>query len=98
MVMLRLVVPYVPFPMTWPIHFLFAFALTRLVYRNLMNASHTKKFFWVMVGLMGSYEIYWWFMGDKISGSVPITALDSVIDLGAGIAGTLVGMRTWRYK
>ena len=91
---LGVVVRGTPSPVSWLIHFLFAFALTLLVYRNLLNRSHTKLVIVAMIMLMIMWEIFEWFVqGTRVSDSLLLTGVDTALDLVCGFAGAVVAIR-----
>ena len=97
LVALYIVSKYVPFPVSWLIHFLFAFALTLLIYKNLLNRSYTKLFLSGMIMLMVLWEIYEWAKGGRISKSVFLTGVDTTLDLVFGLLGTLLAIRASHF-
>ena len=91
---LGVVVRGTPSPVSWLIHFLFAFALTLLIYRNLLNRSHTKLFMAATIMLMILWEIFEWFVqGTRVTDSVLLTGVDTTLDLVCGFAGVVVAIR-----
>lgn len=91
---LGVVVRGTPSPVSWLIHLLFAFALTLLIYRNLLNRSHTKLFIAATIMLMIWWEIFEWFVqGTRVSDSVLQTGVDTALDLACGFAGVVAAIR-----
>ena len=83
-----------PSPVSWLIHFLFAFALTLLIYRNLLNRSHTKPFIAAMIILMILWETFEWIVqGTRVSDGVLLIGVDTALDLVCGFAGVVVAIR-----
>jgi branched-subunit amino acid ABC-type transport system permease component len=94
LVVLGVAVRGTPSPVSWLIHFLFACALTLLIYRNLLNRSHSKQLIAAMTMLMILWEIFEWFVqGTRVSDSVPLTGVDTTLDLVCGFAGVVVAIR-----
>lgn len=87
---------YVPFPVSWLVHCLFTFTLTLLVYKNLLNSSHTNLFLFGMILLMALWEVFEWAIGIGSSDSAFLTGLDTALDLVFGLLGTIVGIKKSR--
>lgn len=93
---LWIVSEHTSFPVSWPIHFLFLFTLTRLIYKDILNRNHTGLFLCAMILLMVSWETYELAGGGRISGSVALTGVDTALDLASGFLGTVAGIKTSR--
>jgi len=87
---------YVPFQGTWFIHFLFVFALTTLIYRDVLKSSHVRLYLVGLVMLMVGWEVFEWVWGQEICGSIFTTGLDTFCDSVFGLFGALLAIRKHR--
>ena len=88
---------YVPFQGTWFIHFLFVFALTTLIYRDVLKTRHVRLYLVGLVVLMVAWEVFEWVWGRKICDSVFLTGLDTFCDSVFGLLGAMAAIK-WGWR
>ena len=75
--------------LSWIVHGTFALILTLLIFGSFLKGKHTIAYILFFVALASVWEIFEFFiLGQRVEHSLILTAVDTLMDMVCGIAGT----------